>query len=209
MQVDQILWNSALDVIDKTFKHPFCIELAQGDLSLKSFSSYLQQDSLYIRNYAIAMNLLSDKAPTSDLKKEFQKLAIDSYDLENDLQEVFFKEFNISHDFEINQACLNYSNHIIDTTKNGTFCEGLTALLPCFWVYLENGKKISGNRVSHNVYQKWIDTYVCDEFIEQTERMKKYLNFYYHQESVDIEVLKHIFRKSCILDQSFFSSVMK
>ncbi len=204
MKNTDILWQSAQEIIQKHLNHPFSIDLAAGKLSNKVFKFYLQQDAIYIKKYAQAMTLLSEKAPSGEIKDIFAKLAIDSYELEHIFQENLFSRYEIKASKLMQPACLAYSSFLLATIANGSFIEGLTSLLPCFWVYLENGKNIAKNSVENNPYQDWIDTYVSEDFIQQTEQVKKFVNIYSQDISKqNMTQLCEIFSYSCRLDLQF------
>lgn len=199
-----LLWEKAKHITQKHLNHPFSLSLAKGSLSLEIFKFYLQQDALYIKEYARAMRLLAHKAPTEELKEIFLSLAQDSYELEEYFQKDLFLRYDIKECQVMQPACLAYTSYLLSTISLGSFIQGLTSLLPCFWVYLENGKNISRNCVVGNPYQGWIDTYVSPEFIEQTELVKHYVNFYsINLSQNEVEHLADIFLNSCRLDLQF------
>ncbi len=204
MKTSDILWEKASEIIKMHLNHQFSQDLANGSLSLEVFQYYLQQDSIYIKKYAQAMNILASKAPTEEISKIFSRLSVESYELEHIFQEKLFYEYNVNSSDLMQPACLAYSSYLIATISSSTFLEGLTALLPCFWVYLENGKNIALKSVKNNSYQAWIDTYVSEEFIEQTELVKNYVNIYSKDLSqAQLDNLCDIFSYSCRLDLQF------
>lgn len=207
MLTTEALWQNASHIIDRHLQHPFSKSLASGQLPIESFKFYLQQDAIYIKKYAQAMELLSEKAPNTTIKDTFAKLSIESYQLEHIFQKELFKQYNIKQTDLMQPACLAYTSFLLATISTGTFLQGLTSLLPCFWVYLENGKNIAKNSLDNNPYQAWIDTYVSDQFINQTNLVKKYVNFYSEDISNDeLAKLSEIFNYSCRLDFQFMDN---
>ncbi|MBI9031898.1 TenA family protein [bacterium] len=204
MLTTDILWDKALPIIKVHLDHPFSKALANGTLSKEVFRYYLQQDAIYIKKYAEAMSILAKKAPRLEIQDIFAQLSSDSYELEHIFQAELFKKYQVESSNLMQAGCLAYSNYLIATISTGSFIEGLTSLLPCFWVYLENGKNIAKNSQAKNPYQSWIDTYVSDEFIAQTELVKKYVNIYSENISPsELEKLSEIFSYSCRLDLQF------
>ncbi len=204
MLTTDFLWDQALPIIKTHLDHPFSKSLANGSLPSQVFAFYLQQDALYIKKYAQAMNLLALKGPTKEIEQSFSQLSIESYELEHIFQTELFKKYKVEATELMQPACLAYSNYLIATISTGSFIEGLTSLLPCFWVYLENGKNIAKNSISNNPYQSWIDTYVSNDFIAQTELVKKYVNLYSENLSPsELQKLSQIFSYSCRLDLQF------
>jgi len=204
MLTTDFLWDQALPIIKTHLDHPFSKSLANGSLPSQVFAFYLQQDAIYIKKFAQAMSILAEKAPTNVIRDIFAKLSVDSYELEHIFQEELFKQYQVKTSNLMQPGCLAYSSHLIATISTGSFIEGLTSLLPCFWVYLENGKNIAKNSQAKNPYQSWIDTYVSDEFIAQTELVKKYVNLFSENISPsELEKLSEIFSYSCRLDLQF------
>jgi thiaminase/transcriptional activator TenA len=204
MQTTDILWDKATEIIKQHLSHPFSQRLADGTLTPEVFRFYLQQDSIYIKKYAEAMNILASKAPNEEIKELFSRLSVESYELEHIFQEELFQEYQVEPVEIMQPACLAYSSYLIATISSSSFLEGLASLLPCFWVYLENGRNIAKNSVNDNPYQAWIDTYVSEEFIQQTELVKKYVNEYSKNlSSKEINNLTDIFSYSCRLDLQF------
>lgn len=204
MKTTDFLWEDSADLIKAHLNHPFSKGLADGSLPAEVFRFYLQQDAIYIKNYTKAMNLLAGKAPTQEIKELFLKLSTDSYELEAVFQKELFREYSVEATDLMEPACLAYSSFLISTISTNSFLIGLTSLLPCFWVYLENGKNIANHSVENNHYQAWIDTYVSEEFSEQTELVKKYVNHYSKNiDPTQLNKLKEIFAYSCRLDYQF------
>lgn len=175
MKLCDQLWQHSEEVIKQHLNHPFSHDLANGTLDHDIFRFYLQQDAIYILKYAEAMNLLAYKAPTSKITKEFLLLSKDSYELENIFQNQLFEDYQVDPSDIMQPACLAYTSHLLATISTNSFLIGLTSLLPCFWVYLENGKNIAEKSVENNPYQTWIDTYLSEEFVQQTEMVKYFV----------------------------------
>lgn len=204
------LWQSSEEIIKQHLNHPFSRDLAKGTLDHDIFRFYLQQDAIYILKYAEAMNLLAHKAPTSELKEEFLHLSQESYELEHIFQAQLFKDYQVQPSETMQPACLAYASHLLATIANNDFLIGLTSLLPCFWVYLENGRNIAKHSVENNPYQSWIDTYLSEEFEQQTEMVKHYIELYGKDASESTKKLMfEVFNYSCRLDYLFMDYAYK
>lgn len=210
MTICNQLWHSSEAIIKKHLNHPFSRDLASGTLDKDIFRFYLQQDAIYILKYAEAMNLLADKAPTAELKRKFLKLSKDSYELEHIFQAQLFKDYQVEPSDTMQPACLAYTSYLIATISTNEFLIGLISLLPCFWVYLENGKNIARQSVNNNPYQSWVDTYMSEEFEQQTEMLKHYIEFYGKGVSKKTEKrMFEVFTSSCRLDYLFMDYAYK
>ena len=165
------LWQSTRDIYKAIIAHPFNTELAQGTLAIEKFQYYVQQDELYIQAYAHALNILSVKAPASAISNDLLSYANDGILVEKALHDHFFLKFKISPAPEAQPACFSYINFLLATTALQPFEIGVSALLPCFWIYREVGVHISRKASPNNPFQPWIDTYIDDDYSRDVDRM--------------------------------------
>jgi len=49
------IWESITDIYQAIIQHPFNEELAQGTLPREKFAFYMQQDALYLADFARAL----------------------------------------------------------------------------------------------------------------------------------------------------------
>src|SRR5262249_8305438 len=57
-----------------------------------------------------------------------------------------------------------YTSYLIAAAYDGSFADGLAAILPCYWIYAEVGAAVDERGFSVLSYLLWIDSYVADEF---------------------------------------------
>jgi thiaminase (transcriptional activator TenA) len=127
----ETLWKSISDVYAETLRHPFLTGLADGTLAKEKFEFYLQQDSLYLVAFAEALGVLASKAPRVDWMITLNQHAIDCVKTERELHESILRGASASRMAPVNYA---YSNHFLATVHRKGFAEGLSALLPCYWI---------------------------------------------------------------------------
>ncbi len=170
-------WTSTESIYEAIRKHPFNVELGQGNLSADRFSYYVQQDSLYLRDYARALAMLAAKAPVSDEAADLMKYAQEGIAVEQALHGHFFSLFNIKP-YEIQEpACFSYTRFLLSSVSMGSYAVGLAAVLPCFWVYREVGLAIAESATTaSNPYMPWIETYSDESFAAAVDRMLKITN---------------------------------
>lgn len=67
---------------------------------------------------------------------------------------------------ELAPVCNAYVDHLFRFTRTGTLAEGMAAILPCGWVYIEIGEKFTaGRKIDDNhPYKAWLMTYSVPEF---------------------------------------------
>jgi thiaminase/transcriptional activator TenA len=57
-----------------------------------------------------------------------------------------------------------YNSYLLATVYDGSFADGLAAVLPCYWIYAEVGAELLVRGSTDARYQRWIDSYGADEF---------------------------------------------
>jgi len=167
------LWESVQDTYQAIIEHPFNKELEKGTLEKEKFQFYVSQDIVYIGEYSRALAVLASKAPDHKGVREFISFAKEGLDIERALHAELTKTFRVTKASEIALSTESYANFLLSTSTFRNFSEGVSALLPCFWVYNEVAVNIFKNAEKNNPYNSWIQTYSGAEFDETTNRMKE------------------------------------
>ncbi|HMO51636.1 MAG TPA: TenA family protein [Kiritimatiellia bacterium] len=171
MTFTETLWKSTEPLYRAIADHPFNRDLAGGRLDPARFAFYVQQDSLYLRDYARALALLAAKAPTPEIANDLMTYAQGGIAVEQALHGTFFRQFAIGPAERQEPACFAYTQFLLAATALESYEVGLAAVLPCFWIYREVGLAIKKTAASPNPYQAWIDTYSDDTFGLAVQRM--------------------------------------
>ena len=146
-------------------------ELSDGSLSGDVFKHYIQQDMLYLRDYARALAIIASKAPDSTQMLRFLNASQKALVVEQGLHGDFLKAFGISSE-DMKTALPSpsgfaYTSFIMSAVQSSSYAIGLAAILPCFWIYWDVGERMKNQpRVPGNPYQAWIDTYGDPDFAE-------------------------------------------
>jgi thiaminase/transcriptional activator TenA len=171
MRFTETLWSSITDIYQAIIRHPFNEELAQGTLPREKFAFYMQQDALYLSDFARALATMAGRAPDEEALLQFVRFAEGVAVVERALHTSYFHEFGIETPTrQQSPSCFAYTNFLLATTACRSYQEGMAALLPCFWIYREVGHDIYKRAAPNNPYQKWIDTYAGQEFGEWVDR---------------------------------------
>lgn len=164
----ELLRNRILDM-------PFNRDLAAGTLPQEVFRGYIIQDAHYLEGFARALAMAAAKAWDADAVSQLAGSAIKAISVERGLHGDYMAQFGVSaaeyEATEISEACDHYVSFLLRSVATGDFAVGLTALLPCFWIYHEVGQKIAAEAAPGNRYQAWIDTYASEEFADGVQRM--------------------------------------
>lgn len=171
MHFSEEVWQRTQPVYDAIVAHPFNRELAAGTLARARFTYYVQQDSLYLRDYMRALTLLGAKAEALDEAQELLTCATDAIQVERDLHQMMSQTLSIPPARGQEPACFAYTQFLLAATALESYAVGLAAILPCFWIYRDVGLDIAGRAAAENPYQPWIDTYSDVGFQAVTDRM--------------------------------------
>jgi thiaminase/transcriptional activator TenA len=154
-------------LIHKIHTHPFNIELAMGTLGLPKFLFYLQQDALYLTEYAKALAITAARLPQPKQSKEFLRFALGAIEAETELHRDFLHQHDMFHLYKIQQspACFMYTNYLLKMASTESAEEAVACMLPCLWVYNEVGKKmLCVTEIKNNPYARWIELYASNDF---------------------------------------------
>jgi thiaminase/transcriptional activator TenA len=169
MKLSHLAWKQSLSITERIVRHPFVLELIEGSLCWSRFSFYLEQDKLYLEDYARCLAVIADKAPTH-YQAHFSRYANHAVISEQDR---VYGHYNQNHQIKrsgaIAPATLRYSGALLRTCLNEPLEIAVASILPCFWIYQHIGylAKIKSN--DNNLYQPWIDTYSSSSFSQGTE----------------------------------------
>lgn len=192
-------------VIQNIYQLPFIKELGYGTLAKNKFIYYLQQDSLYLIDYAKALSLVAAKSRGEKNIALAIDFAVGALVAERSLHGHYFSLFGVTPGLVKAPACFAYTSHLLRCVAMESLAEGMAALLPCFWVYREVGQHVLANRGPQNPYDQWIDTYSGKEFIEATARAIAYTDSLAEEAGGEQRrLMEEAFAMSCRLEYYFW-----
>lgn len=164
-------WDAIAPIRAAIDKLPLLQELANGGLSGDVFLHYIQQDALYLKEYARALAIIASKAPDSAQMLRFLSSAQRALEVERGLHSDFLESFGLSFkDLEnatASPSAFAYMNFLMAEVQASPYGVGLAAILPCFWIYWDVGERMKAlPKTPGNPYQAWIDTYGDEGFAE-------------------------------------------
>jgi len=169
------LWERGKPWYEKSLDHPFLKGLSDGSLPRDRFRFYLTQDALYLRDFAQALKFLSTKAPKPEWAATLDRHAREAIAVERSMHESILRKFGVSKQAmaRAKMAPVNrdYTAHLIQAVEEGSFAEGLSALLPCYWIYWEVGKELEKRGSKNPEYQRWIDQYASAEYAKTVDEV--------------------------------------
>jgi len=163
------VWQSLVD-------HRFVRELAAGTLPLPKFRFYIEQDILFLDDYARAIGLAIGRTSGDEELRELtgQLAIVVQQEIESErklLRRV--EELSGSsgrEDARPAATTISYANFLVATAVRGDALDVMTALLPCAWSYADIGRKHSDGAVEHPIYSDWLRLFSGTEYLDYVER---------------------------------------
>jgi thiaminase/transcriptional activator TenA len=165
------LWTEIEPVYDAILDHPFIKGLASGELSVDSFVQFISQDTHYLQDYVRTLLTLAAKAPDFAATKMLTTHAAAAAAAETGLHAELMTDLGRDPAellaFDARPTTRAYSSFMLATVFTGSFADGLTAIMPCFWIYAEVGQHLKQVGSPNPVYQRWIDSYGSDDYLRE------------------------------------------
>jgi thiaminase/transcriptional activator TenA len=168
-------WERSAPVYRAILEHPFLSGLTDGTLPRDRFVFYLIQDSAYLRDFARALEVLADKAPREEWAALLRTHARETLAEEVSMQDDLFARYGVSKPEQLAAPrapdAFAYTRFLLAAVHEGSFGEGLAALLPCYWIYWEVGRELGRRGSPEPGYQRWIDAYSSEAYGETVRQV--------------------------------------
>jgi thiaminase (transcriptional activator TenA) len=149
--------------------HPFLRELHAGTLPMERFTYFILQDYVYLLDFAQVLCYGGAKSPDLETLELFCRHAMGAVEVER----IFHTSFGMSLGFSRRKldnvskgpVTKAYIDHLQTVARGGTLAEIVAAVLPCYWIYGEVGRRFYKNRPAKpKIYREWIETYASEQF---------------------------------------------
>jgi len=163
------------------YNHPFLNELHAGTLPMDRFTYFILQDYLYLLDFAQVLCLGGAKSPDLKTLEIFNRHALIAVEVERSFHATFGRSLGFSQK-QLDNAPKGpiteaYTRHLQAVARGGSLGEIVAAVLPCYWIYGEVGKRLYKNRPkSPKIYREWIETYASEEFWKPVREQIHLLN---------------------------------
>jgi len=162
------LWRTMEPVHAQVLGHPFVTGLTGGTLPRDRFRHFVVQDAHYLRAYARALTVCGAKAPTDSDTAMFAAHASGAIAVEQDMHAAFMDALGGSAEAAaeepVGPTTLAYTSYLLATTHQGSFAEGLGAVLPCYWIYARVGEELLELSSPDPLYRRWLEAYGGEGF---------------------------------------------
>lgn len=171
-------WGAITPIYEQILEHPFLKGLSSGELPEAAFRFYVIQDGIYLKSYARALALLAARCDDDDALMLFCDHAANAIQVERALHAGFLSDWGLNEE-AVEQTppapnCLLYTSYLLRVLYSRPVCEGLAAVLPCYWIYREVGLHLLKKGSPDALYQRWIDTYGGEGFGAIVEAVLKH-----------------------------------
>lgn len=158
-------------LLERIVAHPYNRALVAGTLDAAVFAQYVVQDALYLVEYGRVLATLAAKAPNADRVLQFSRATEGAIVVERQLHGGFMQQFGIDATeaarVTASPSCQAYTDFLHASVHRDGYAVGLAAVLPCFRVYYDVGRRLAAEpQVANNPYAAWIATYSDDAFGE-------------------------------------------
>ncbi|UUX59127.1 MULTISPECIES: bifunctional hydroxymethylpyrimidine kinase/phosphomethylpyrimidine kinase [Glutamicibacter] len=182
----------------------FIAQLADGTLDPADFEYYLAQDALYLQRYAQVLAEASALAPDLDAQRFWAGSAREILEGELQLHRSYLAEGTANP----SAITLNYVNHLAASKRS--YAELIAAILPCYWLYQDIGKRLASANHPEHPYKQWLVTYASEEFDLATERAINMVRVAWKQADVDLrERMRLAFVRSSEHEVAFFDQARR
>jgi thiaminase/transcriptional activator TenA len=165
MTLSQKIWQQIQPVYQAILAHPFNQELMQGTLAAEIFAYYIEQDALYLRDYARVLATIAARSTQASHRGSFLKFTKETLMAEQELVHQFFRD-TLAPIAAIKPtiATVAYTSYLLNVAVTEPYEVVVAAVLPCFWIYHQLGLYSAANTIVDNPYARWIDAYSRPEF---------------------------------------------
>lgn len=149
--------------------HPFLDELRAGTLPLDRFVYFMTQDYRYLLDFAQVLSLGAAKSPDMDTLELFNRHSLMAVQVERSFHATFGRKLGLSR-MTLDRAPKGpvteaYTQHLQAVARGGNLAEIVAAVLPCYWIYGEVGRRLFKARPrTPRIYREWIELYASKEY---------------------------------------------
>lgn len=206
MKLSKRAWDHSHHCIESIKRHPFNVELKNGTLPLETFGFYIEQDTLYLQDFAKCFAIIASKVPKEHMRS-FLRFAEYALIAEQEVVHDFFrKTYQFKETKKITLATLSYTNYLLSLSALESVEVAIAGVLPCFWVYREVGLDIAKDAKANNPYSRWIETYSGKDFANSVNELIDIFDALQANTSEAIRLkMLDAFYKSCCLEWHFWN----
>jgi thiaminase/transcriptional activator TenA len=208
------LRDGCLPVWEALHEHPFIGELAAGTLPPEKFRFYLEQNLMYLPEYARAIAIGAARARDLPELRSFAAALDNIVTVEIPENEARLREIVALGAADRGGALamaprnVAYTSFLVAAAFRGGPLDVMTAIMPCAWSYGELASALAREAAlpanEHPVYGAWIGFFASDEYAALVERMKEELDELARREGAGRAALSEPFTMGARLELGFW-----
>lgn len=159
-------------------QHPFVVQMSQGVLPLRSFCFYIDQNLLYLPEYARALALGVSGSSNDDELLWFTKAVDNIVHVEIPENRMLRDKVESlgavrhSHAEVMAPATLAYTSYLLATAARTDSLGIMALILPCAWTYQDIANANKDAAVDHQVYGEWLRFFSTDEYSAVVQNLR-------------------------------------
>lgn len=136
---------------------------------MNRFTYFILQDYQYLLEFAQVLCQGGAKSSNLETLELFARHALIAVEVERSFHANFGKSLGLSRQrldaIRRGPVTEAYSGHLQAVARGGTLGEIVAAILPCYWIYGEVGKRLYRKRPRKpKIYRQWIETYASEAY---------------------------------------------
>jgi hydroxymethylpyrimidine/phosphomethylpyrimidine kinase len=205
-----LLWEEAARELEEIHSLAFIRGLESGELPESEFGYYLAQDALYLNGYSRVLARAGALAPSEDEQLFWARGSQQCLEVESELHRNWLSGREATK--ETGPVTKAYVDHLVASSASGSYGVLLAAILPCYWLYAEVGRKLHANYVAagspeKHPYADWLKTYADEDFGAATRKAVALTDAAAAAASGrERAAMKEAFIQSCRYETAFFDA---
>jgi thiaminase/transcriptional activator TenA len=201
-------WNMAAPIYGAIIQHPFNQDLTKGTLSQDKFHYYIEQDSLFLKDFATCMELIAAKLPPEYASKFLGFAKTTTAVAEFIIKQYAPAEYSYENKGKLSRATLSFTSYLLRVASVEPVEIAVAAILPSFWLYRESALTIAAASVANNPYSAWIKTISSEQLGAQVQEVLVVFDALAEKTTDEIrKKMLEAFSKSAMLEWHFWNDV--
>lgn len=168
-------WQATAEIRTRIDSLPLLVELSVGTLEPHRFVEYLVQDDFYLTGYSRALAMLATRAPSASAAEFWEASASGATLAESEMHAALLGDPRLSEvprSSRPSPTTRAYVNMLQTVAAFEPYPVGVAAVLPCFWVYADVGKRLVSRAagLTDHPYGSWVQAYDDPAFQESTRQ---------------------------------------
>ena len=203
MSLSHDLWERNYDLALQSLNTKFVQGIKTGKLPKIKFQLYVAQDYYFLKSFAKAYGLAISKCEDKISIKVLSELLLGVSE-ELLLHESYSKKWDINLQSNvIRTETKNYTDFLENTSKNNSYIEILSAMMPCMRLYSWIGQSLIQYK-ENNSYKDWIVTYSDSTFDQLAKSLEELIDQKANYSQFD--ELNVFYEKAMRLELDFFDA---